>query len=196
MSEQRPLALVSCKPRAIRYQPDYSWEVWTMNDGWRYCSRIDKLFEMHDWDWRKDKKGRHESYMSALKKMHTPIVMLKHYDDIPASVPYPIMDVESRVLPPGYRKQDLFSSTASYMIAMAILYRYQYIKLIGFNEMVDTVRLNLSFWMGLALGKGIQLTIEDAPAPFHSLYMYGYGESEYLDHTGKWDIGLPIETTD
>jgi hypothetical protein len=164
-------------------------EIWTAN--WTYlydyCPRIDRLFEMHPiWvygdcekpEWTKPYK--HWRWLQDGEKGY-PIYMMVQHPKVPSSVRYPIEDITEDLfgnrLLRGDEPTDLYSSSADYMLAMAIYEGFDKIELYGVEMGSSTEykyqREGASYFIGAATGRGITVQI-----PPKSIIMkskkYGY----------------------
>ena len=164
-------------------------EIWVAN--WSYLHdwvpRIDRLFEMHPiWIYGDTKKPEWIKPHSHWKWLQTgekgyPIYMLMDRPEIPSCVRYPIEEITEDVfgtrLLRGDEPSDFYSSSADYMLAMAIHEKFERIELYGL-EMGSTTeyryqREGAAYFIGVASGRGI--TVQRQP---NSIIMkgkkYGY----------------------
>ena len=192
MIPKTSLLIISSKPKVIHYDPPWQFAVWTLNAGYRYVTRVDRLFEMHDYEWRKTVESLPTAYTEEYPHLKVPIYMLDHYDEIPPSVKYPWGLIRNWTFEIAKRSpENLFASTASYMIALALWEGWKHIQVQDFNEMVPSVAQNLSMWYGIAWGMGVDLSVV-GDTFMSSEYLYGYEESRYLPERGTWDTGEPV----
>lgn len=104
---------------------DTSFDIWGCNELWQGVPRLDILFEVHDRSFPEFVNSfRNQKHMEWLKQTKTPIMMVKHYDDIPMSIPYPINEM-IKVF------GDFYNNTISYMLALAIHLKYKEIHMYG-----------------------------------------------------------------
>jgi len=146
-------------------------EIWTANWSYLYdyVPRIDRLFEMHPiWvygDTDKDewiKPARHWKWLQAGEKGY-PIYMLMDRPEVPSCVRYPIEDITLDVfgtrLLRGDEPSDFYSSSADYMLAMAIYEGFDKIELYGIEMGSSTEyryqREGAAYFIGVATGRGI-----------------------------------------
>ncbi len=140
--------------------------------------RIDAIFEMHPMEkWQMFRDGINE-YM---KDHDVPVFMLHRVAQINNSVSYPIREVQEMADHPKLRKY--FTSTISYMIALAIWMGYSAIELYGVHMSSDEEEYSLQrscceAWLNFGLGRGIQYFIPDQSDVMFSNYMYGYEEEK------------------
>lgn len=173
----------------------YTEEVWTCNDGYRYLDRVDRLFDMHDYYFRRGQQGGHNSYIGDLPILKMPIFMIQHYPEIPASVSYPIDAVWRFFREKGIPliREHWFASTPPYMLALALMEGYRDISLIGFERRSASAQANMAFWVGFAVGQGVTIHHPLKEASYAAEYEYGYQEAEHIKQTGQWDNGDPLE---
>lgn len=189
------LCIVGSHPRAKEtFDFDRSdCEIWVFNEALRmeWVKRADAVFQMHlEAIWRNPKNRNDPNHYEWLKSGQTPTVyMQEQYPDVPRSVRYPLEDIRAELLPrfewtsKDRTGRDYFSSTFCYAFALGILKRYDVIEIHGVEMETDTEyryqRDGLTFWLGLALGRGIEVrafcNIFDFP-------LYGYEGEATLDN--------------
>lgn len=149
-------------------------EIWTMNWSYKYdyVPRIDRLFEMHPiWlyagtdkpQWRKPR----EHWKWLQEKHPYPIYMLGQLPKIPSCVRYPIEQVTEHIfggLLKGEKPSDFYTSSADYMLALAIFEEWDVIELYGIEMVADTEyryqKEGVCFFIGFALAKGIVVKLQ------------------------------------
>ena len=171
----RKVALIGGEPSTVRHAPweDRSWEIWAHTSVNRHCKRVDRWFELHPPHvfQAAAKHGRTDWY-GWLKSLREPVYMQERYPEVPTSVRYP----RERVLTefPRY-----LSSTVAWMIALAITEGVHTIGLWGIHfssgsEYAEQ-RAGCEFWLGVALGRGVQIKLPDAcPILKEPSDLYGY----------------------
>lgn len=162
---------------------DCEWEVWGCNSLWRICQdtaghfRADRWFEMHPMSVQTDDELR------AIARCPIPIYHLGDatYEQAPMGVPYPLEAVLNRF---RYR---YFTCTFAYQIALALLEGFTTIGLFGVEldrgssreRMVE--KACVEFWMGLALGMGVNIiTPQDSHLTVQE-HLYGYQYHQEVD---------------
>ncbi len=169
---------------------DPSFELWGMNQAYEHFQRRpDRWFELHTSENQPDPSV--PTYLDDLRTLDCPVYMLEDDASVPTSVKYPL----ERVLKIGPK---YFTSTAAYMVALAILEGVSEIACYGIDCTVGTEyeyqKPCLEWWLGVALGRGIKVTIPEASALLKAPYLYGYEPSrkwprqfvmteEFLDQT-------------
>lgn len=145
------------------------------------------VFQMHVPPiWRSDNSGKYPGHYDWLKNNNTvPVYMQQHYEDVPASVAYPLEEITQTLLPYLWRNDELdfeaakpyFTSTTAYMIALAIYKGFQEIRIYGVEMASDTEyvrqRDGVTFWLGVAIGRGINVVLQKRSL-LMSGPLYGY----------------------
>lgn len=171
----RKVALIGGEPSTVRHAPwaDPSWEIWAHTSVNPFCKRVDRWFELHPPHVfeAKAKHGRQDWY-GWLKGLTEPVYMQERYPEIPASVRYPVERVLTEF--PRY-----CSSTVAWMIALAITEGVHTIGVWGIHFQSGSEyaeqRAGAEFWLGVALGRGIQIKIpERCPILKEPALLYGY----------------------
>jgi hypothetical protein len=153
-----------------------------------WARRVNLLIQIHAAPiWRNHQNlnhGRHQlngsssSHYDWLQRPHEyPIYMQEHYPDVPSSVRYPKEDIIKALLPniwrdinkPGTNKAEAleqvenFTSSTAYALALAIYQGKKQIELVGIEMTSDTEyvrqRPGVMFWLGIAVGRGINVVI-------------------------------------
>src|SRR5690606_3236102 len=172
---------------------DRSWEIWTFGRAKRPVARYDRWFEMHSVPQLKALRGdrrtkmRYPEYWRFLRRLRCPVYMQKRFRDIPASVPYPL----ERAIQEFGR---CFTSTVSYMIALAIMEGCTHLGLWGIDltdqEEYLYQRPAVEYLLGVAAARGIAVVMPPSctlpvplhPRPVYTKVLYGYD----WDHPGAW----------
>lgn len=115
--------------------------------------RYSVWFEMHD---RSLWSRRGHEYIETLRTSEVPIYMQRHYDDIPASVAFPVEQVAEVI------GADYFNSSIAYMLGLAIL-QSRDIEVWGVDNHTDSEwwfeRPCNEYLIGVARGKGLNVWI-------------------------------------
>ncbi len=184
---------------------DESWEIWGLNSLFEHIPRWDLWFEIHDRvkfgiDTNKEigygltQTG--QPYMQALAQMKCPILMVEQYPDMPNSLRFPLEEIICKYDPlqrgkdPSiYKLNDefndwngYFTNSISYMVALAIDWGYKEIGVWGVDMATATEwgsqRPSCEFWLGIALGKGIKLTIPHESDLVKTIFLYGFQDEK------------------
>lgn len=156
-------------------------EVWGLNQLYQIWPEISdrwtRWFEMHDFDFMKKWKP---AYIDWLAKQTRPIYMQKHHPEIPASVEYPRAEINAFL---GQRfgfSHDYFTSSFSYMLAVALHEHFEKVGLYGIGLIEDGEciyeRAGLEYLVGIAQGSGVSVTFGKASPMLKIAYVYGYTE--------------------
>jgi hypothetical protein len=182
----RKVAIVGGGPsrRQAPYD-DPSWEIWAFSSRRYRYARITRWFELHSFiDLRQQlatyKPGRrsYSSYIRFLHRLKCPVYMQRKHRSLPTSVTFPIHDVIKAF-------GRCYTSTASYLIALAILEGYDVIGLWG----IDVKRREylkqrpaIKYLLSIAKQKGIKVVFAPrcalrtykAPRPVYTRVLYAY----------------------
>ena len=186
----KTLAIVGSHPdtRANAPWDNHSIDIWVFNEAARegWVKRWDACFQLHKPTIYKNKENRTDpKHWEWLQEKHgKPIYMQAHDPLVPDSVPYPLDLICKTILPhfkreteAGLTKLRYFTNSISYAIALAIYHGYKRIMLYGSEMQSNTEysyqRDNVAFWVGVALGIGVQIEIHSAYNLFDQP-LYGY----------------------
>lgn len=121
--------------------------------------------------------------MESMAQLDIPVYMQQHWDIIPKSIPYPIKDIVARY-------GNYFTNTVSYMIALAIDMGPEEIGCYGVDMATASEygpqRPSCEFFLGIAAGRGIKLTIPQKADLLKTRFLYGFEEKVQ----GEWDAKL------
>jgi len=183
----RTLAIIGSHPRT-REAFDFNRtdaDVWLFNEAYSnkdnvWAKRADAVFQLHDpIIWTNPKNRNDPKHYDWLKSTLTTVYMQSHYDDVPSSVAYPLDEIKTMAGSPHF-----LISSVSMAIALGIHQGYDRIEIYGVAMETDTEyryqRDGVSFWMGYARGRGIEIVFADTTfdAP-----IYGYEGEVSLDYS-------------
>jgi protein-tyrosine-phosphatase len=147
-------------------------EIWTVNHAFVMdfaIPRMDRVFELHKYGWFL-RKGQHvlTKYRAWLRRQHPfPIYMQKVYKSFPASVRYPFEEVNDYVfskLLRGNERNLYYTSSFSYMLALAIYEKVKRVEIYGIDMLNDTEwqyqKPSGELMIGVALGHGIEVVLQ------------------------------------
>jgi len=178
----------STRDQFPRGDPDL--EIWGMNRLMEVpgfdTSPFTRWFQIHPRRWWDTEKRKKE--VQWMRACGIPLYLHEHYDDIPASVPYPRKLVEQAfnqylpALPDGqYRLDDgepYHTTSVTWMIALALLEGFKEIHVYGVDMVTDEEygyqRPACEFWLGLAAGLGIRTVIPKDSALCTQEWLYGW----------------------
>lgn len=160
---------------------DETVEIWGLNELWRYLPRWTRWFEMHPravFGSEGDRgQAAHVAWMQT-QDPSKPIYMIQPQPDIPGSVAYPLADMAARFFPG--EPIPYFTSTISYMLALAIAEGFTEISLYGIDLAADKEyafeRPAAEYLIGVARGRGITVTIAAGSALLKTDRLYGYDQ--------------------
>jgi hypothetical protein len=160
---------------------DLSWEIWGLNELYLMIPRWTRWFEIHSREVYEADKKRTSDHILALRAMTCPVYMHQHYDDIPASVPYPLPQIAELFANPG-KGLPYLTNTISYMIALAILEGFSEIAVYGVDMATDSEysvqRPSCEYFLGFAQGRGIKVTVPPDCELLKTDFLYGYQTPE------------------
>jgi len=169
---------------------DPSWEIWGMNDLYKFINKYDRWFEIHGKDRdgyiNKTKPGRTpwEQVKTTLAAMQCPVYLQEVNPEIPNSVQYPLEEIVAEFGQYFQNSEDAryFTNTVAYMIALAIYEKYDVIHVYGVDMAVHTEyesqRPSCEFWLGVAIGRGIKVHIPVEADLLKVQFLYGYEDAE------------------
>lgn len=174
---------------------DKTWEIWGCNEIYRFIPRIDVLFEIHnraEWgiDFGSNMGPAHTKWLQENKRI--PVYQAEKYDDIPMSIAFPWYAV-THMSP----HSDYINNQISVMIALAIFMEYKEIAIYGcemaHHTELGTQRPSVEFFLGLAEGMGIEITMDLHCSLLNAPYVYGLESGnkfvkvmqEYIELYGK-----------
>jgi len=152
---------------------DDSWEIWGLNEMYVMgLPRVTRWFEIHDINKPNPNVPDHRKRLADFtSEKKIPVYMWQHYDDIPQSLPYPKDEIVNHF-------GRYFTNGISWMIAMAIYEGFDVIGIWGVDMAVDTEwekqRPSCEYFIGWALGKGIEVILPPESDLLFSPFLYGF----------------------
>lgn len=187
---RKKVAIVGFSPHTLYEAPfaDETWEVWGMNQLYRYIPRGTRWFEIHTRTQFIADTVRDTNYLAWLQACPLPVYMVQRFDDIPQSIEYPKAEILQQfgIDREGTGdKEGYFASTISWQLALAILEGFETIGLWGIDLVADEEYIDqkpsASFLLGWARGLGIALRLPAKSALLRGSYLYGYEEPPHRD---------------
>lgn len=204
----KKIAIVGCSDtKTLAPYGDPTWDIWAMNNSFVHTRRHTKWFEIHPIKfengtyWRRDLirpgifkwvnnfRGQDmRDYMQSLANLDCPIWMQQQWECIPKSVRYPIEEITAKF-------GRYFTNSVSYMIAMAIKEISDSggkgeIGCWGVDMATQTEygpqRPSCEFFLGIAAGLGIPITLPPQADLLKTRFLYGFEEHEQT----AWDEKL------
>lgn len=189
MARSRPVAIVGSNPATREAAPwdDPNTDIWVFNEAANapWCRRADVVFQLHAPVIYRSPHNRsdptHWAWLQAADPDLLVIYMQQPDPAVPASARYPLAEIVSALLG-GFHQgaasgRGYFTSSVAYALALAIYQGRPRIRIYGV-EMASNTEYNyqrdcVTFWIGLALGRGIRVEIAGGDGIF-SRPLYGY----------------------
>lgn len=176
---KKPLkvAIVGVASSSMMLAPfdDDSWEIWGCSNAWQTIPRWDRWVEIHHLQTRRNDASYagHYEWMQQQKK---PIYVQQAVPDIPASVTYPKDAVIAEV-------GNLFTSSVDWMLALALHEGATEIGIYGVDMAMEAPGVKSEYghqrpacyyYIGLATGRGVKVTIPPESELLRCPRLYGY----------------------
>lgn len=198
----KKVAIVGCSDtKTLAPYDDKSWDIWAMNNAFGHVKRPAAWFEIHPikfeggqywrrklirpgvFEWSKEFRGQEMmAYLEGIAKLDCTVYMRQHWDIVPKSVPYPLEEITAKF-------GRYFTNSVSYMIALAILQGYREIGCWGVDMATATEygpqRPSCEFFLGIAAGLGIKITIPKQADLLKTKFLYGFEEREQCEWEAK-----------
>lgn len=176
----RKIALIG-SAHTVNLAPWYdpTWEIWAHATCHPYCKRVDRYFDLHPWEWISTKPV--PGYLNWLKTQQTPIYMQRQFKDVPRSVRYP----RERMLAGEYPRY--FTNHVAWMVALALSEGVTHLGFFGIHYALEEEhkkqRAGCEFWMGIAVGRGVQIVNPPgSPLLREPGWLYGYESHTHRKH--------------
>lgn len=156
-------------------------ELWGLNDMCLQMKNLSLTFQIHDIDKMLDRRGQEKRFLKAfeeslkiINELNIPVIVQKKHEALPNGIVFPMNEM------PLY----YFTSTVAFMIAYAIYEKVDSIDIYGITlsteEEYTFERPCIEFWVGYAMGQGIEVTIHKpsnllSSAPNYGIYAYDWG---------------------
>ena len=175
---------------------DRGIEIWGVNNCYRDLPRVDRWFEIHPvftdgqrWYRRGLTEFRGISvdrYLQELDALNVPVYVQHPITLIRRSTAYPLQEI----LAAFHRKY--FTSSVSYMIALALHLGAKEIYLYGINMATNEYHLqrpSAEYWIGRAEGLGVKVAIPETSSLLNDP-LYGFGElaQSNMQYLKKWAL--------
>src|SRR5690625_3699390 len=182
----RKVAIIGGSPSRTQAPfADMSWDIWAFSNRRFRMSRVTRWFEIHakkamQRDFRKTKTRRSfQEHWAFLQRATCPVYMQKSHRAIPTSVRHPLSAAVERF-------GRCFTSSASYLVALAIMEQYEGIGLWGVDLTIPHHFVHqhqaLGYLLSIARQEGIhvylpntsRIVIPAEPRFVPTRYLYGY----------------------
>lgn len=159
---------------------DPAWEIWGLNMGNRIGThkdsqgrwRADRWFDLHELHAQNDKD------MAWIQACPCPIYLTHDFGSNPHRRVYPLVEVEAFLRTRFGMLSPYWASSFAYMVALAIYEQAEAIGLFGISLSWGRERIyergNLEFYLGLALGLGIDLALPTGTPLLRHPARYGF----------------------
>jgi len=160
-------------------------DIWVFNEALKspWCKRADAVFQMHSpVIWRSSTNRNDPKHYEWLQNTDVPVYMQEQYEDVPASIKFPLSEIISDLFG-DYKPIPYITSSVAYALALAVYLKYKRIEVYGVEMETNTEyghqRIGVAFWIGIAIGRGIEIdfhsdSILNAP-------LYGYDGAVRID---------------
>jgi len=191
----KKVAIVGCSDtKNLAPYDDKTWDIWAMNNAYGHVKKPTAWFEIHPikfengkfmrrkllrpgvFEWSPDFRGQEmKTYLESIAQLNCTVYMQQHWDIVPKSIPYPLDEITKSF-------GRYFTNSVSYMIALAIKKGYREIGCYGVDMATGSEwgpqRPSCEFFLGIAAGMGIKITIPDQADLLKTRFLYGFEERE------------------
>lgn len=193
MERKKKVAIIgytSSKDLAPYDDPEF--EIWGINDIYRYIPRFDRFFQLHrpescDQEHKKHpERDNWEMNRAAISNMKCPVYLQEADPEIPQTIKFPLKEIIEMFAPyfiePEHAKY--FTNSISYLTAFAIYEGFEEIHIYGVDMAMASEfsqqRPSCEFWLGVAVGKGIIIHVPNQADLLKARFLYAY-EDERKD---------------
>jgi hypothetical protein len=178
------VAIIGFAPsRVLAPFADDSFDIWGINDLWFAMNgpecRWDRWFDIHNDKVLHNNPRTGEKHWEWLKRVSDmPVYMLKKYDEVPASVKFPLEELVEHFGDNEGFSGDYYTNSIAFMLALAIYEGYQEIHTYGVNMLgsdeYEYQRPCVEFWLGYSKGRGIKTVVPKESSLLKADKRYGY----------------------
>jgi len=162
---------------------DKSFEFWALNDMFAVIPEgiATRWFEIHTRNNIEICHTRNAAidYLGWFQKSTIPVYMQEKFDDIPASIKYPLEEITK------YFGRQYFKSSLDYMMALALYEGFEEIHVYGVNMAVGDEyayqKPSMEYWIGRAEGMGVKVVLPAGCDLMKGYFRYGYDEQKETD---------------
>ena len=155
-------------------------DVWVFNEAAQkdWVKRADAVFQIHaPVIWRNPANRNDAGHYEWLTSGNTPsIYMQEDYDEVPQARRYPREEIRDALLSNFNGGQEYYTSSPAYGVALGIYLGYDRIEIYGVEMETDTEyrfqRDGIAFWIGVAVGKGVDIHLHSKQLLQAPLYGY------------------------
>lgn len=165
---------------------DDSFEFWCLNEFYKVAPGIkdfhaDRWFEIHDLNSPSKNTPEHLEFLRSCPAL---LYLQKKREDIPNGIPFPWQELFDFFEARGYNGAKYFTNSVSEMIAFAIYLGFEEIGIYGVNMSSDSEygwqKPSCEYWVGLAEGLGIKVTIPPSSELLKCAQVYGMESNNKL----------------
>lgn len=185
VGKKKKVAICGFAPSSMHLAPydDDEFEIWGCNEFYSVAERVDVLFEIHSRKFLVNKKRNkdHLKWLTENKKI--PVFMQQKYDDIPASIKYPLKELTERY-------GNYFTNSISYMLALAIDLEFEEIHVYGVDmatsEEYGPQRPSVEYFLGICKAAEImsgkcKLYIPPECDLLKTFFLYGFDDDKITE---------------
>lgn len=169
---RRKVAIIGFTPsREQAPYGDKDYEIWGLNALFRVpgVPRADRWFDLHPVD--KIPEDRIKWYA----EQPIPIYLQQLHPAVPKGMVFPRAEILER-----FGENAYFTNSISWMIALAMMEGMTHIEVYGVDmstpDEYRTQRPNVEYWLGLAMGAGIEVKVAETSDLLKATHEYGYGD--------------------
>lgn len=197
--QRRKLALIGASSLNATERPpfeDPKWDVWGCNSLWRRHLDKDGLFRADAWWEMHPAAAQTPQELFDMTESPVPMYVLDQ-NELPSIFQHWITYPFSRIAK-AFGSRSYFTNTFAYQVAMAMLLGYQEIGLWGIELWQGSTREQrvelpcLNYWLGLATGKGIKITLPEYSKMLWHEHLYGYDYEEDVAQSAIDDRELAV----
>jgi hypothetical protein len=163
---------------------DQSFDIACLNHGWNWIPRYDVWYELHTPTHARKISETHWQWLIAQPGPDSPdfkpIYMQDHYPEIPASVKFPMAEVDEWLIRRFGSEGGYYTSSISQMLSHTMWLGYKEIHLYGIDLLEESEhayqRPGAEYLIGLARGCGIKVYVPKQSALLKANYIYGITE--------------------
>jgi len=180
------IAIIGGSPASRESIPfdDLTWDIWGLGIHYLDCPRINRVFEIHDYNPSED-----PNHFNRLANSNIPLIVSNKFPHKGEHIQ--VFDYKkARKLMGG----DHLTSSMAYMMAQAVMDGVDEIGIFGVDMSIDDneyfyQRPTMYAWIGYAQAKGIKVTIPDISPLFKDPIVYGkesvekgvFSENDFLE---------------
>lgn len=177
---------------------DLNYDIWVFNEAPQaaWCKRWDVDFQLHKPEvYRSANNMSNKEHWSWLKECHGKAIYMQEEDpEVPDSLRFPIEEI--LLLLPEDSCFKWFDLSAAYALALAIRLGYEKIEIYGMDLVSNTeysYQLRCwNFWVGIAIGRGVDISLKCSKNDFSSGRMYGYEGEIQIERKYFFDRSIAL----